>query len=29
VPEQLEEIYGIPMDVMRHASTGHLIAAPR
>ncbi|MCK4205668.1 ATP-binding cassette domain-containing protein [Brucella pituitosa] len=29
VPEQLEEIYGIQMDVMKHASTGHLIAAPR
>ncbi|WP_343315636.1 ATP-binding cassette domain-containing protein [Brucella sp. BE17] len=27
-PEQLREIYGVPMDVIRHAATGHLIAAP-
>lgn len=28
MPERLQEIYGIPMDVMRHGSTGHLIASP-
>lgn len=27
-PDRLHEIYGVPMEVMRHASTGHLIAAP-
>jgi len=26
--ELLQEIYGVPMEVMRHAATGHLIAAP-
>lgn len=29
VPERLEEIYGIPMEVMQHTSTGQLIASPR
>ncbi|MHC5233317.1 ATP-binding cassette domain-containing protein [Brucella sp. LJL56] len=29
VPERLEEIYGIPMEVMQHVSTGRLIASPR
>ncbi len=29
VPERLEEIYGIPMEVMQHTTTGQLIASPR
>lgn len=29
VPERLQEIYGIPMEVMQHISTGQLIASPR
>jgi hypothetical protein len=26
--EPLQEIYGAPMEVMRHAATGHRIAVP-
>ncbi|MCH4542129.1 Fe3+-hydroxamate ABC transporter ATP-binding protein FhuC [Ochrobactrum sp. POC9] len=29
VPDRLEEIYGIPMEVMQHVSSGQLIASPR
>ncbi|OYX15360.1 MAG: iron-hydroxamate transporter ATP-binding subunit, partial [Rhizobiales bacterium 32-66-8] len=28
-PETLERIYGIPMDVMRHAPSGDYVAVPR